>query len=318
MNNRLDTIFSEAVLTPWESQCSSSENPWTANSELKEEWLQMSRSSDPEISLCGALALSRTSDLAPSIADEMEQFFNNPDRLSGCTPSLVASILLSGASPPHLFLQSYIALGLSSSPSRGLWSLFSSYIRHPHTASFESSRLFRSPPPPRIAFLLNANPLRDFSASGSGIWDRALDHFRAPRKYVPPTEPEVVLLAHSLRVDWGSAELGSWIKSACFSREIKRGLICHPALATPCPTVNHANPSIHAIAFFSGNDPVSKVWRFYNPLLIMPWLMDPGVHPETETEMLGTLTLGALPALAGPLATKAPFVDAHPMSAISP
>jgi len=318
MTESLDDIFSEEVLSPWQRDCSRSLKPWRATDSLKKRWLEMIRSQSADVALCGAMALSRVSSLEENELEELEIFFNQIDSLASCSPDLVASMLLSGASPPHLFLQSYISLALSHSQNSTLWSLLSSYVRHPHSASFDSAKMFRQPPPKKIAFLLNANPARKLDCSSSGVWETAQNYFRGPRRQLSLDSPELLLLAQSLRADWGAGELRSWVRSVGFSREIKDGLSLHPGLSSPVPELDHRDPSIHAINFFSGDDPVSRVWRFYNPLLIMPWLMDPAAQQESEVELLGTLLLGApLPSM--PLARKrVPFLEAHPLASISP
>ncbi len=313
MTDRLDDIFSTAVLEPWQKACSDSPTPWAAPRSLRQYWREMTESSSVDEALCGALALIRTSSISDEERAIVERFFNKKDSLGDFSPLLVASMLLSGANLPHLFLQSYISLSLNDSSPLQIWELLSRYLRHPATALFEREKMFPLPPLPRVAFLLDANPLRPAGLDSKlGVWGTCQVQFKGPRSRPSPSSPELVLLAHTLRCDWGSSELKEWLSNSCLPRRISTELSFHPCLSRPCPHIDHLNPGIHAIEFFSGSDGVSRVWRFYNPLLILPWLMDP-TPASTELERIGCLMLGDIPSLQPGSPGNVPLIDSHPL-----
>lgn len=316
MSGSLDKIFSSEVLDPWSHSCERSEFPWRATPVLRQTWLGMMKASCPEESLCGAIALARTSCLESDEREAIETFFNRKDALSDSPPDLIASMLLSGACLPHLFVQSFISLAFASASHPLLWDLFSRYLRHPDSASFSRHLMFPPPELPRVSFLLNANPLREVESARLGVWGLCQSQFKGPRRRPSSSAPEPALAAHSLRADWGSSELREWIRSACLPLSLEKPLSGHPCLIRPCPVLDHRDPSSHAISFFSGSDPVSRVWRFYSPLLINPWLMDPS-SPSSDLERLGILMLGAVPPPSS-ASTSVPFLESHPLRSVAP
>jgi hypothetical protein len=277
----------------------------------------MTASTKPEEALCGALALSRASNLEEGERTVVENFFNEKSSLCGLQPDLVTSMLLSGASPPHLFIQSFISLAFADSSHPLLWDLFSRYLRHPDSSAFNRASMFPPPELPRVSFLLDANPLREVKSDRLGVWGLCQRQFKGPRSRPDPSSPEPVMVAHSLRTDWGSAELGEWLRTACHPRPLSEALASHPCLRHPCPFVDHKDPSSHSIDFFSGSDPVSRIWRFYSPMLIKPWLMDP-TPADNALEKLGTLMLGALPPPSSYRDSSVPFLESHPLRAVAP
>lgn len=317
MTGSLDKIFVAEVLEPWARSCETEEFPWRATPELRRSWLAMTTSPYLEEALCGAVALARTSSLAEEEREAVEEFFNRKEALCGNPPDLLSSMLLSGASPPHLFLQSFISLAFADHSHPLLWDLFSRYLRHPSSAGFSRQSMFPPPEQPRVSFLLNANPLREVEAERLGVWGICQRQFKGPRRRPAPAAPEPALAAHALRSDWGASELREWIRTACLPRPIEESLTAHPCLARPCPVIDHRDPSSHAISFFSGPDPVSRVWRFYSPLLIKPWLMDPSAA-ASDLERLGTLMLGALPPPPSQSQSAVPFMELHPLRAVAP
>lgn len=317
MSETLDKLFAEEVLNPWAKACARAHLPWRATPALRQNWLAMSISPVPEEALCGALALARVSCLEEGERDVVEAFFNQKDAICERPPDLVAAMLLSGASPPHMFLQSFISLAFANTSNPLIWDLFSRYLRHPSSSSFDRNLMFPPPALPRVAFLLNANPLREVEPSRLGVWGHCQEQFKGPRRRPDPSAPEPVMAANSLRTDWGSAELRDWLLTACLPHQLEESLSHHPCLRRPCPALDHKDPSSHAIDFFAGSDPVSKVWRFYSPLLILPWLMDPS-PPSSDLERMGTLMLGAVPPPLSSSRTSVLFLESHPLRSVTP
>lgn len=317
MMEQLDDILCDEVLGPWKSECASAPYPWRATPGLRSKWRSMMRSGNRAEALCGALGLSRSSRLSEDESAGVEEFFNRKESTEFVDPWLVSSMLLSGATPPDIFLQSFLSLSLADSTTPKSWALLSKYLRHPSTARFQAEKMFPPPPPPKVEFLLGANPKRTPTANHLGIWGQCQAQFNGPRRSPSPSVPEQVLLAHAMRCDWGASELREWMRSARFARRLEDEMSGHPALQRPCPAVDHSDPSIHAIAFFSGADPVSRVWRTYSPLLIMPWLMDVRPARPSHLELVGAMMLGSLPFPASNHPS-APLSDSHPLASLAP
>lgn len=311
MTAKLDDVLQESVFSPWKKLCQDSPFPWRATPDLRLEWRGMILSSESEVAMAGAIALSRTSRLSEEEFEEVENYFNN---LGGgqISPETLAMVLLSGASPPHLFIQSFLTLCLLDQEGWGdsfYWSLFSSYVRHPHSAGLPVGRMFVDGQNGKIQYLLKCNPMDDTTGWASrGNWFSALRCFRKGEEELRAgRKTEIAVIAKSLRVDSNPTMLRKSIEVLCLDSVIERSLAEHPVLRTGggCAEFDHTDPSRESIDFFSGSDDVSKIWRFYNPLLIPPWMMEPLDVKETPLLYIGKLLCGMIPrgTYSGPAKT---------------
>lgn len=302
MTSNIDPILTEAVFDPWRKSSENSDRPWRATPALRQEWYNMILSSDQAVSLAGAIALSRVSLHEEQEFAIVENYFNNLDEVS-IEPDTLVMVLLSGASPPHLFIQSFLTLCLLDQDGWNdsfYWSLFSSYIRHPHAAGLPYAKMFKDGKNGKIHYMLKCNPLAQVdNETSAGNWHSALRQFRGLQASgCPFGKTEISGIARALRVDWSPQDLGNAIDKLCLDSVIEDQLFEHPVLTTGerLEEFEHADPSAKAIAFFSGENCVSRIWRFYNPLLIPPWMMEKPDDKQTPLLYLGKLLCGMIPS----------------------
>jgi hypothetical protein len=321
---RTDTVLHDAVFAPWERACHSSEYPWRATPELRGEWMKMISSEDEAVSLAGAFGLARSTNLFDDEISAIETYFNNLTELDFSFDALSVA-LLSGGSPPHIFLQAFISCRLGGE-STGMhpfyWGVFSSYVRHPHFSGIggEVGGDSKNTEPSKIRYMLRCNPLAE-PEKVEGLenpWFAALGIFQGAGERGAVGKTEIASIANILRIDRGGTDLKKHIAALCLDPALERDALLHPGLSKgTAPPIHHKDPNKNSIDFFSGSDPVSKVWRFYSPLLIYPWLMEVDQGDETPLTYLGKLLCGNVPAK--PYSGKssnlvARLAKAHPLS----
>lgn len=301
MSGRLDKILDQAVFSPWRDACENATHPWRATPKLKADWAGMMRSGDPDTSLAGGLGLARVSLQDESEFEIVENYFNNFNDIN-ISPDTLAMVLLSGASPPHLFMQSFLTLCLLDKEGwcdSFYWSLFSSYIRHPHSSKLPLSAMFQDGNSGKIQYLLKCNPLVAIGErSGGGNWDSALRCFRDQlTKDGSGFRTEIATLAKSIRADTDPRTLSKIIDTLCLDGVMESRLKKHPVIIRQSVVgeIDHSDPSSSSIAFFSGADDVSRIWRFYNPLLLHPWMMEKIDEDTNPLLYLGKLLCGMIP-----------------------
>jgi hypothetical protein len=301
MIKQIDETLREAVLSPWQKACESSSRPWEATPELRRQWIGMARSGNLTEALAGAFGLCRMSEPSPEESLVSEDFFNK--LVSEEIPfDALAIAVLSGGSPPLVFLQSFLSARLWSREDGGhpfYWSIFSSYARHPIAGGALGANVGELGMSPKIKYMLQSNPCTTGLTGGEleNSWMVALAIFKGVRVEGVLGRTEVAGVANSLRANLSSKDLRRLLAPLCLEGGLERELENHPVFRKgPCPSLNHRNPSREAIDYFSGEDPVSRVWRFYSPLLILPWLMETYTDQETPLVYLGKLLCGGVPA----------------------
>jgi len=302
MNSNIDSVLTEVVFDPWRKASENSDRPWRATPKLRREWHSMVLSADQDVSLAGAIALARVSLHEEHEFAVVENYFNNLDEVS-IEPDTLAMVLLTGASPPHLFIQSFLTLRLLDQDGWNdsfYWSLFSSYIRHPHAAGLPYGKMFKDGKSGKIHYILKCNPLAPVDNDApKGNWHSALRQFRGLKNDgFLCGKTEIAGIARILRADWSPQDLNKAIDKLCLDSVIEDQLFEHPVLTAreSLGSIVHADPSSKVIDFFSGENCVSKIWRFYNPLLIPPWMMEKLDDKQTPLLYLGKLLCGMIPS----------------------
>lgn len=294
----LDIVLGDEVFGRWEASCGDAENPWEATQELRSRWGEMMSSGDRTAALAGAIGLSRAANLIPSETNSIEAFFNHIAD-EGVPPDVLLSVLLSGASPPHLFSQAFLGMGLLEGQHLGslYWRLLSSYLRHPHTAVFPIESLFPHDVAVKIKYLVNSNPARGLEYEHGGQWFSAQKSFRKGRKVAGSIVTEIVGIGEALRSEDGGEIARNRILALCLEGVLEREFLEHPCISKgPAPKFSPLCPDRRAIDYYAGGDAVSRVWRFYNPLLILPWLMETVEESCTPVSYLGRLLCGMVPS----------------------
>lgn len=300
MIERIDEILEKTVFEPWRTACQEAERPWMATGELRKEWARMAMSSDSDVALVGGLGLARVSRQSESEFEIVENYFNNIEE-TRLPPDTLAMVLLSGASPPHLFLQSFLTLKLMDEGGWNdpfCWGLFSSYVRHPHSSDMPFGKMFKDGVNGKMQYLARCNPLSKIDEGAGGSWVNALQCFKNPSlRSVTGGKTEIASLAKVLRVDTDPESLYKTIDTLCLEGAIEERLFNHPVLerGMKIKTIDHLDPDSKTIDFFSGGDDVSKIWRFYNPLLLPPWMMEKLDDEKSPLLYLGKLLSGMIP-----------------------
>jgi hypothetical protein len=305
MKEELGDILQNAVFSPWEKNCKCEEEPWKAMESLRLEWQKMILSGDFCTALAGGIGLARVSGQTEHEHELTENYFNSLTDPKELSLDTIAMILLTGASPPHIFLQSFLTTSLLSESGWGdsfYWSLLSSYVRHPHSTSLPLENMFDGEGGGRLRYLVKCNPefsVRRGLGGGGGSWLRALFDFKSDEiDVLEGGKTEIAGIARALRADIDPKILRRMIDSLCLDRIIEDRLKEHPVLQLnrTAGKIFHASPTLNNILFFGGGDDVSRIWRFYNPLLIFPWMMEKAEEAESGLLYLGKLLCGAIPA----------------------
>lgn len=291
----LDSALAAEVLIPWEERCKDAGLPWLATDDLRNKWGKMILSQDETARFCGAFGLARCANLTAEEKGATEFYYNNW-REGDIAPSVMATALLSGASPPHVFLQAYLGYMFWEGVGDGYWGLMSAYLRHPHCAVIPANQMFPEDAVLKIRYLLNAGAGRLIEFHDKGDWFEAQRIFKS-RKYQPAAiVTEIGCLAKALRVDWTGEGFLQLLKGLVLEPVFEDSLRNHPALSKGgAPRHPAGNPTREAIVYFSGDDPVSSIWRFYNPLLVFPWLTAPGLDLANPLVYAGAMLAGMVP-----------------------
>lgn len=303
MNFPFDDLLIDVVLAPWQNACAAAEFPWQATPALRARWLGLIEDRDQDVALAGALGLARCAGLTARECAGVFDFFSRANEFP-LPPVSLAAYLVTGASPSTLIWDLYCRplLAARQPPPTTVWHLVMAMLRHPCAGGF--SHLIASDPDvgglPHVSYGAACNPLmEDKSVAGEqkGVWWEALNVFHPLQPRLAPAQmPAHPLLrfAYFLRVDFTSAEYQE--ASALLPLE-DPFFFCHsfhPCLTQGrAPNFDPRNPCRAALEFFGVEAPVAELWRFYNPLLIHPWLMESVGSQQDPGPYLGLLLLGA-------------------------
>jgi hypothetical protein len=177
------------------------------------------------------------------------------------------------------------------------WGIFSSYVRHPYCAGVVEGVAGDRTEPSKIRYMRRCNPLADSEGEegAENPWFAALSIFKGGACRGAVGRTEIASIAKVFRLDFGGQEMKNNIVSLCLDPTLESDALQHPSITKGAPAnICHKNPSKNTIDFFSGDDAVSKVWRFYNPLLIYPWLMEVDRGKDAPLSHIGQLLCGKI------------------------
>ncbi len=225
---------------------------------------------------------------------------------------LAISQLLLGASPPPILFDLYFAekdIGFFQSPELAREQM-SRLTRHPAFARRAGSLALLAPmyvcgmawglnplldPGPARALTANANP-----------WIRASGLFNPQNSSGDAT----LSAARPSPLGHRRALASTNLAPDEFDRVLTRGLpdevfeflmLDHPAgNGKLCPPIDWANPSREAIEYCGNQTYLGALWRQWNPLLILPWLVDNLAEIEDPGFLTAHVLLGAQPEILAP------------------
>jgi len=264
---------------------------------LRAKWCQETYSPDIIHGLGGAMGLARCSRLNEEEIYAINRFFLENLKLP-ISQTLVVQFLLSGATPPLALFPTYFnpILGGDIIPPPIFWKLLAAFIRHPSYASLADQVGGIGIPGPFIRHLVMANPaqsqLRMDQYAMGHQWFRALFYLRMTKQELPKVLPdgELETLGMLLRTDYTPKEFAALCRSAFLNEETLFINSEHPCLQSKAPAFDPSNPDTAALAYFSKNGLVCSIWRYLNPLLCLPWL----VESISETQDAGAYLCLAL------------------------
>lgn len=298
----VDELFTQEVMAPWHEECREAEFPWVATESLRGKWLRMATSQCATTSYVGAFALCRVTELTRDERMVVETFFYKYD---GSVASHNATILamLTGGSLAHAYCQISITDRLPSltpetDPKKtiGLLGAICNYIRHPDSAKLPLGDIFTKDAIQAFWYAASANPLTPVPDAPANEWDLALSCFKSD-KPLPNKASDFLVFAHLLRVSHPGEYIKRMLRLVPLQQPYASVIAAHPSLTKgPCPPFNHGNPSRAAIAYFASSmNPFCAVWRFYNPLLISPWILNVMDTKDNAGVIAGAALAGAMP-----------------------
>lgn len=281
----------EEVIAPWHEACRESNTPWEVPDGLMVRWEEKMWSELPLSCVTGAFGLLRASNTPRHLVCQCERQLLLHIQGLEMSPLSFCRILLSGGSPPPNLVFSILDANCRKEcVTAEALILVTQALKHPCLAAPPPSRA-----KPEMEFYLRFRS-GDFSgfAESFGSWTSACATLHAPNP--PPLESldsPLERLALCFRFD-RSPTISETISLPGDWHGLVRG---HPARnRSPLATFQRANPSAAAIRFFSGADYISGLWRYCNPLLIAPWLVE-AVTPEASTSVLCAAGLLGAPSL---------------------
>lgn len=285
-------------MAPWHEECRGEQFPWMATPSLREKWSLMVGASCPMTAYVGAFALCRTADLTREERGIVESFFIAYD---GSVASHNATILamLTGASLAHGYCQTSIhsripSIVTDTPKTFGLLGLICNYLRHPDSANLPLGDLFTKEDIRIFWYASSANPRTPAPANPTNDWDVALSYFKNEPP-PPPKAADFYVFAHLLRVTHTSDYIKRTLRATPLQQPYASVISMHPGLTKgPCPQFQHENPDRAAISYFSSTlNPFCAIWRFYNPLLIPPWILNTVDPKQNAGVMAGVALAGA-------------------------
>lgn len=282
----IEAIFNKEVLGPWQESCKDARLPWNSTDKLRRKWLNM-MIGEPDMAVCGALGLTRCSNLEQKEIDAVEDFFSKQNEL--VPPQVLSVMLVTGGYLPKSF-----ALGALQSQVEEygttdlrLWNYVSMVFRHPSFSIQDNS--FKGS---YFDFLTAANPSTRFNLDFDNQWANALKIFKSKEKPSIPTK-SLSKFAYFMRSDFTKEEFWKETSIAFLDEPMFYVLIEHPCHYNgEAPEYDPCSPTNDAIRFFSGNNQVSLSWRFYNPLLKLPWNFEFFDHSTSPGIFLSMLMFG--------------------------
>lgn len=309
----IDTELTNEVMAPWHDECREADFPWMATPRLRAKWRTMASSTCSVTSFVGAFGLCRAADLSYDERMAVERFFYSYD---GSVVSHNATLLamFTGASLAHAYCQTSLSARIPKPGSAhehlgGLISLVSNYLRHPDSARLPLAELLPDADIKTLWYAAAANPLTPPPIAGTDDWELALRIFKTSGG-IDGKFSDFHVFAHLLRATHTGEYVRKKLRASLLIQPYASVIEVHPALSRgPCPDFEHENPRRVAISYFSMvTNPFCAIWRFYNPLLISPWIMNV-VDPKQNAGVLAGVTLLGSPALDADMVKGQGFPD---------
>jgi hypothetical protein len=325
--SEFDAVFSELVLWPWQKACLDADHPWQGTPDLKSKWRACINDEDPCVSLCGALGLSRCSSLDSPDELLINEYFRAP-KDEVVPTAVLLMLLLTGGTPPvviwEAFLASLFKPDIFTEPP--YWHYLSALLRHPRMKTLAEASLKNVSTIPFQNFICHLNPMIEPSFdpsffSGHRAWFEAVRVFHPMRKRMPLEripDGDLARFAYFLRTDFDQDEFRGATRSILLEEPFFFAQLHHPcAHQGRAPSFDPLNPSKEALEYFSTETPVCSLWRFYNPLLTSPWMMEDVASTRKEGLYMGLLLLG-FPSMESAghsvfdRASLRPLIETHP------
>lgn len=274
----LDEAFLNEVVSPWNKLSRGFERPWEAHERVLDKWSEGLCSSDPLRRFVSAVGTFRCVN-GHDLHFEGTRALAETADIVGIDVLTLIDLLLCGATLPEEFLLALFTAELPR-PSSRLLGLYCRFLRHPG-GSAEKSTL-----PDPLGFFAALNPKTAFDGMDDyGDWGAGVRNFRSRTPNPKPTEA-MEIIGTLLRCDVGPGEIRRLIAHETFPAQCIPVFIDHPVLsANAAPVFQPENPSLAAISYFYRPDPVCSLWRYWNPLLCSPWLLD-SVSPCEDAGLL--------------------------------
>ncbi len=262
----ISEAFQSVVATPWAYRCSGSEYPWIADSHLLNVWEKALESADFQTSISAAFGIMRAVGVQPKL---WKTAFNVLSA-SPCDPYQSVRFLLTGGSPP--FASGDVIGGeiYKKNFTTDIIETFYLAARHPCSHMWASKGFFPVWRPAIAFFCPNAK-----RPAFPTLWWRAVSNWQAFR-------------------GGGGGVLSDFVDYLSFSRTTAFGkktkvadFFCDLGEEQVSPndieSFHHSCPTKEAIDFFSNENSVAcEIWRYYNPLLSLPWHFSHPRPPKTE------------------------------------
>lgn len=295
-------IFSRSVVDPWQKKCQEAEYPWMATPELRQEWLKGVSSKDANISLSMAIGLARCAQPSFEEFQALTLYFSNlPQNI--IPDDLVLELLITGATPPLVLLDVVFTPHLSKKelPPPTFWSFYANYLRHPFLSQLAQVLLKKAPDILlKIAiYNLLANPAVPFQwpipHEALSPWTHALKIFHPmhPKPDFASLQTNLERFAFFMRCDHTQREFISLVEKNPLPKPFYFCQTDHPSLFQGRPPLYDPwNPNKEALRYFGIESEVCALYRFYNPLLNYPWLVEDIIQTEHRGPFLGLLLMG--------------------------
>jgi hypothetical protein len=328
----IDLRFRDEVFYPWEESCHALDHPWEANPVLRKNWSALLASNDRLDREIGYLALSRCARLNAEEKESVHSFWSEGKDFEHIAPAAALRLLFAGGSPESDLFDIYFSnlepSTVSANPiSKTLLSMLS---RHPHLSALATD--FASKIPTYyLGLAWGLNPLisqdllvklaSDTGPSREWLKASALVNPALPFDIaLEMASPEANLDYVCLMLRPGlTPEQWELVSARYFPDETFMFLLVeHPAAQGKAPpAIDWSNPTLETIQYFSHQTYLGAIWRWWGPLLTMPWLADQVSDIDEPGVLLSFMIFGApreifndSPALDHALSRR--YIQQHP------
>ncbi len=285
----LEGRMNEEVFYPWQEACMQQQHPWRATPELRRQWLHLAQSQSRLDREIGVVALCRCSQLQQDEQIAIAHFFDEGTNFSHLPAIPAVQLVLAGASPPPYLFAAYFSeatpnqLILHDPVAKMLLSMLTRHpankwlseefanqqdiLMHVAGATYGLNPLMSRPLLQRL--LDSTNPwIRGSALANPAVpFDEA---FALVKREQPLDFPAI-----GLRPDLTPAQWNRIADAHLLEDTFLFIMLEHPAAqGEEPPPVDWADPSIDAMRYFSDQNHLGALWRWWNPLLNPPWIQD--------------------------------------------